>query len=174
MAKVSVMTGNKNCLIWLWLMVFVVAADLFSKQLATEMLEYATPYALLPIFDLTLLHNRGAAFSFLADAGGWQRWFFAVIAMVVSAVLLRWLQKTPRAIWWLGLALSLVLGGALGNLYDRVVQGYVIDFISLHYANYYFPAFNLADSAITLGAIILIVDMIFLEPKRQTSGENEI
>ncbi|MFT6254661.1 MAG: signal peptidase II [Granulosicoccus sp.] len=89
----------------------------------------------------------------------------------MSTVIVVWLRRIERKHWWLGFALSMILGGALGNLYDRVVQGYVIDFISLHYQSYYFPAFNLADSAITLGAVILIVDMLFLEAKRKPSDE---
>lgn len=168
----TVVTSNKrSCLIWGWLAFVVVVLDLGSKQLAITYLNYAEPNPLLPVFDLTLLFNKGAAFSFLSDAGGWQRWVFAFIAVVVSAVLVVWLKRTERQYWWLGLALSLILGGALGNLYDRVVQGYVIDFISLHYNNYYFPAFNIADSAITLGAIVLILDMLFLEAKRKPSEE---
>lgn len=171
MQSMAVASEETNCLRWLWLTLAVIVLDLLTKQLAVSYLAYGDPNPILPVFDLTLLYNTGAAFSFLADAGGWQRWLFAIIAVAVSGVLLRWLQKTPNTLWWLGLALSLVMGGALGNLYDRVVQGYVIDFISLHYGGYYFPAFNLADSAITVGAILLIFDMLFLEPKRNPSGE---
>jgi signal peptidase II len=160
-----------SCLIWGWLSLLVVLLDLGSKQLADAYLSYAEPNPLLPVFDLTLLYNKGAAFSFLSDAGGWQRWLFAFIAVLVSVVIVIWLRRIERNQWWLGLALSMVLGGALGNLYDRVVLGYVIDFISLHYQGYYFPAFNLADSAITLGAVILIFDMLFLEAKRKPSKE---
>lgn len=162
----------RSCLIWGLLSVLVVVLDLGSKYWAITNLKYAEPNPVFPMFDLTLLFNTGAAFSFLAEAGGWQRWFFVAIAAVVSVVLVIWLKRTPRTYWWLGLALSLVLGGALGNLYDRAVQGYVIDFISLHYQNYYFPAFNLADSAITVGAIVLILDMLFLEGKRKSSEES--
>ncbi|MEH6576683.1 MAG: signal peptidase II [Amphritea sp.] len=157
------MTEQKNgtALIWLWLVVLVVVLDLATKYLANTSLPYGIPHPQLPVFDLTLLYNKGAAFSFLADAGGWQRWFFAVVAFVVSGVLLVWMYRTPKSQRWLGCSLALVLGGALGNLYDRVVQGYVIDFISVHYNNYYFPAFNLADTAITIGAIMLIIDMLW-------------
>jgi len=162
----------RSCLIWGLLSVLVVVLDLGSKYWAITNLKYAEPNPVFPMFDLTLLFNTGAAFSFLAEAGGWQRWFFVAIAAVVSVVLVIWLKRTPRTYWWLGLALSLVLGGALGNLYDRAVQGYVIDFISLHYQNYYFPAFNIADSAITVGAIVLILDMLFLEGKRKSSEES--
>lgn len=162
-----------SCLIWLWLSLAVVVLDLATKQLALAYLEYADPNPVLPFFDLTLLFNTGAAFSFLSDAGGWQRWFFVLIAVAVSVFLVVWLQKTKRTYWWLGLGLSLILGGAIGNLYDRIFQGYVVDFISLHYQNYYFPAFNLADSAITLGAAVLIIDMLFLEAKRNKTEENK-
>ena len=150
-----------SALVWLWLTVLVVVADLLTKYLANTALPYGIPHPQLPVFDLTLLYNKGAAFSFLAGAGGWQRWLFAVIALVVSAVLLVWMYRTPRLQRWLGCALALVLGGALGNLYDRVVQGYVIDFISVHYDQYYFPAFNLADTAISIGAVMLIIDMLW-------------
>lgn len=150
---------TKSGLIWLWLSLLVIVLDLGSKQLASLLLNYGEPVTVLPVFDLTLLHNKGAAFSFLAGQNGWQRWFFAVIAVGVSSVLLVWLKRTPRQQAWLCCALALILGGALGNLWDRLTLGYVVDFISLHYAQYYYPAFNLADSAITVGAIMLIWDM---------------
>jgi len=166
-------TGQGNCLPWLWLSLLVVIVDLSSKYIANNALNYGEPNPLLPMFDLTLLYNKGAAFSFLAEAGGWQRWVFAVIAVAVSGMLVVWLRRTPRAQWWLGLGLSMVLGGALGNLYDRVVLGYVIDFISLHYAGYYFPAFNLADTAITIGAGLLIIDMLFLSEEDEKSENGQ-
>jgi len=147
---------------WLGLTLLVVVLDLGSKWLATEMLVYASPVPLLPFFDLTLLHNPGAAFSFLAGAGGWQRWFFVGISLLVCILLVVWLMRTPPQQWWMRLALALILGGALGNLYDRILHGYVVDFISLHYGGWYYPAFNLADSAITVGAAILIIDMLFI------------
>ena len=156
-----------SCLIWLWLLLPVLVLDLGSKYWALNALNYAEPNPILPFFDLTLLYNTGAAFSFLAEAGGWQRWVFALIAGVVSVILIVWLKRTARQLWWLGLGLSSILAGALGNLYDRVVHGYVVDFISLHYNSYFFPAFNIADSAITFGAVLLIFDMLFLEPKRK-------
>jgi signal peptidase II len=106
-----------------------------------------------------LAYNTGAAFSFLADSGGWQRWLFAMIAVVVSAVLIVWLKRLGRNDTWLAIALALVLGGALGNLYDRIVLGHVIDFIFVHWHEHGFPAFNVADSGITVGAIMLALDM---------------
>lgn len=158
-----------NCLIWLWLAAVIVVLDLGTKYLASTYLSYAEPNPVLPFFDLTLLHNTGAAFSFLSEAGGWQRWFFVGIAVAVSAALIIWLARSPRKLWWLGIALASILGGAIGNLYDRAVHGYVVDFISVHYENYFFPAFNIADTAITIGAVVLILDMLFLEGKRKAS-----
>lgn len=159
-------------LIWLWVSLLVVVLDQVTKQLATAMLDYARPVELLPVFDLTLLHNTGAAFSFLASAGGWQRWFFALLAGGVSVVLVLWIKRLKAHETWLAIALALVLGGALGNLYDRVVLSYVVDFISIHYQQRYFPAFNVADSAITIGAIMLIIDTLWLSRRQSTLGQN--
>ncbi|MDX1319888.1 MAG: signal peptidase II [Oceanospirillum sp.] len=145
---------------WLLLAVFVVAADLISKAWVSGSFNYGERLYVLPVFDLTLLHNTGAAFSFLAGESGWQRWFFAVIAVGVSTGLLIWLARLKRHETWLACALALVLGGALGNLHDRILLGYVVDFLLFHWDSAYFPAFNLADAAITLGAGMLIVDMI--------------
>ena len=164
---------QKSSLIWLWLAVVIVVADLWSKFVTNTSLDYGVPVEILPVFDLRLSYNTGAAFSFLADAGGFQRWFFVVIAVGVSAMLVVWMKRTPRWQWWVGIAQALVLGGALGNLYDRVVQGYVIDFISLHYGEYYFAVFNLADVAISVGATLLIIDMLFLEGKFRDRNETE-
>ena len=164
--------GSK--LIWLLLTVFVLVIDQSSKYVADEYLSYARPVEILPFFDLLLVYNKGAAFSFLAEAGGWQRWFFAVLATGISIMLLVWMYQLKRHETWLAIALALVLGGALGNLYDRVMLGYVIDFVSLHYAGYYFPAFNAADSAITAGAIMLIIDVLFLSKGQASdSAANE-
>lgn len=151
---------------WLWLALLVILLDQGSKWLAVGLLQYAQPVYLLPVFDLTLLHNTGAAFSFLADMGGWQRWFFALIAIGMSAYLSHWLAKTPAGQWRQCMALALIIGGAVGNLIDRVWLGYVVDFISLHWGNHYYPAFNLADSAITLGAVLLIWDLVFNQKNR--------
>ena len=164
---------QKSSLIWLWLVMVVVVLDLWSKFVTNTSLDYGVPVEILPVFDLRLSYNTGAAFSFLADAGGFQRWFFVIIAVGVSAMLVVWMKRTPRWQWWVGVAQALVLGGALGNLYDRVVQGYVIDFISLHYGEYYFAVFNLADVAISGGATLLIIDMLFLEGKFRDRNETE-
>lgn len=161
------MTRQRSALIWLWLSAVIVILDLAIKYLVDSSLPYGVAHPQLPVFDLTLLYNKGAAFSFLSEAGGWQRWFFTLIAVVVSGVLVVWLARTEREQRWLGSGLALVLGGALGNLYDRVVHGYVIDYISLHYDQYYFPAFNLADTAISIGAVMLIIDMVWFSETEQ-------
>ena len=143
---------------WLWLSLGVIALDQATKFLATRFLELYERVEVLPVLDFTLLHNTGAAFSLLAGASGWQRWFFIGLAAVVSVLLLVWIWRTPRGEKLLPLALSLVLGGALGNVIDRIVHGYVVDFIHVHWGASYFPAFNIADSAITIGAGLLILD----------------
>jgi signal peptidase II len=172
---VTDVNNSTSALRWLWITVLVILLDLGTKYWADAALIYAQPVPIFPFFDLTLLYNYGAAFSFLAGAGGWQRWFFAGIAIGMSVFLLVWLKRTPAQEWWMRLALALVLGGALGNLYDRIIHGYVVDFISLHYGGWYFPAFNLADTAITLGALLLIIDMLFLAERRKlmTSSSEE-
>lgn len=156
--------------VWLLIAAVVVALDLWTKSLATQMLQYGRPVEILPVLDFTLLHNRGAAFSFLSSAGGWQRWVFTAIALAVSAVLLVWtLQLKPHE-RWLSVTLPLILGGALGNLYDRLTLGYVVDFVHFHWQGRYFPAFNIADAAITVGAIMMIVDALWLQPRRNAAS----
>lgn len=162
-------TGSK--LRWLWLAVLVIALDLGTKAMATAMLTYANPVPVMPMFNLTLLHNTGAAFSFLAGAAGWQRWFFVTLALVVSVVLVFWLNSLRRDETWSAIAIVLILGGALGNVYDRVVHGYVVDFLHFYWNNYHFPAFNIADTAITIGAGMMILD-IFRKP-RDSGGDPE-
>lgn len=163
---------DRSALIWLWLSVLVIVLDLATKYLASAFLDYAKPLHILPILDFTLLYNKGAAFSFLANHGGWQRWLFALISTGVSIALIVWLKRLPRQSAWLACALSLVLGGAIGNLYDRIVHGHVIDFISVHWQASYFPAFNIADSAITIGAIMLIIDALMESHKAKKQANN--
>ncbi len=146
---------------WLLLSAVVVALDLWTKSLASEHLVMHRPMPVFPGFNLTLMHNEGAAFSFLSTAGGWQRWFFAIIAAVVSVVIVAWLARLKPGQRGLALALALILGGALGNLWDRLTLGYVVDFIQVYYRQWYWPTFNIADSAITVGAVMLVLDSLF-------------
>ena len=143
---------------WYLLALLLILLDQYTKSLATESLAYARPVEVFSWFNLTLQHNTGAAFSFLSDAGGWQRWFFTVVALLISVALAVWLFIAPRAHWLLSLSLALILGGAIGNVWDRIALGYVVDFISVHYRGWYFPAFNIADSAITVGAACMLLD----------------
>ena len=146
---------------WYLLAATVFVLDHLTKWIASRALDYGRPVEILPVFDLTLVHNHGAAFSFLSDAGGWQRWFFAATAIGVSGWIVWWLRSLPAGKAFLAAGLALILGGALGNLVDRLVLGYVVDFISVHWGPHYFPAFNLADSAITVGAGMMIIDSLF-------------
>lgn len=147
---------------WLALSLLVLVLDQISKVAAIRLLELHRPVPVVPTFDLMLTYNTGAAFSLLSDAGGWQRWFFIVLAVVVSGVLLRWLWTLPRAERWLALSLSLILGGALGNLIDRLFRdGRVVDFLYFHYQDFHWPAFNLADSAISVGAVLMVLHALF-------------
>ncbi len=151
---------------WLWLTLLVILLDQASKQLAETMLQFNQPVFVLPFFDLTLLYNEGAAFSFLSDQSGWQRWFFIGLALVVSLVLAVWLSRLKPEERWTGVALGLIIGGALGNVIDRILFGHVIDFIHLHYGGYYWPAFNVADSAIAVGVGVMLFDALVLSPRR--------
>lgn len=143
---------------WLWLSLFILAADQISKQLAESAIQLYERVPLLPYLNLTLTYNRGAAFSFLSDQGGWQRWFFSVLAMVVTVVLVVWLRQLDRANRWTAISLSLIIGGAVGNLIDRLLFGHVIDFIDLYYGQWHWPAFNVADSAITVGVVMMLLE----------------
>lgn len=156
---------------WLWLAVAVIVLDLVTKYVASSQLGYAQPVEVLPFFNLTLLHNPGAAFSFLATHPGWQRWFFAIVAIGASVGLTIWLTRIKNDEKLLAIALPLIIGGALGNLYDRLVHGYVVDFLSFHVAGWYYPAFNVADIAITLGAVALIWESIMGERRRKKASE---
>lgn len=146
---------------WLWLSAVVIVFDQITKSMVSDSLQLFQSIPIMPSLNLVLAHNSGAAFSFLSDAGGWQRWFFAVIAMVVSVVIVVWLKRLKSSERRLAVALSLVLGGAVGNVWDRIVHGYVIDFIDVYYGDWHWPAFNVADSAICVGAALLIIDALF-------------
>jgi len=148
---------------WIWLVLVIVILDQLTKLLASHYLQLHQPLALLPGLNLTLTHNTGAAFSFLSNAGGWQRWLFIALAVVLSVIIFIWLLRLPGEKKWLACALALVLGGALGNLWDRVYLSYVIDFIDVYYGAWHWPAFNVADSSICIGAAMLIIDTLWLE-----------
>jgi signal peptidase II len=153
---------------WVWLGVsaLVIYFDWQTKQIASEALVMYRPQEVFSWLNWTLAHNYGAAFSFLSDAGGWQRWLFTGLAIVVSLVLIVWLLRLPREEWRTGLALGLVIGGALGNLIDRIQLGYVVDFIDVYYRDWHWPAFNIADSAISCGVALLLIDALFLSFKK--------
>ncbi len=146
----------------------IVVADQVTKIIADRSIEMYEQIYVLPVFNLTLHYNKGAAFSFLSDAGGWQRYFFTAISAIVSIVLIIWLMRLARSEKIMTWALALVLGGAMGNLIDRVIYGHVIDFIQVHWNESYFPSFNIADSAITVGTVLLLIATF-----REGRSENE-
>jgi signal peptidase II len=148
---------------WLGLSAIVIALDLYTKHLVLQAFAFGEHLYITSFFDLVRYHNEGAAFSFLAGAGGWQRIFFSVIAIVASVVIVYLLRK-HKAEKLFCFALALVLGGALGNLYDRLTLGYVVDFLLFHYQGWYWPAFNVADSAISCGVVLLLLDS-FKKPR---------
>jgi signal peptidase II len=151
-------TDRTDQLPWLWLTACVIVLDQLSKSAIERQLALYDYRVVLPVFNLTRAHNSGAAFSFLDQASGWQRWLFTALAVIVSGALVLWLKHMPRAARLLGASVALILAGALGNVIDRLRLGYVIDFIQVHWQRHYFPAFNVADSAITVGAALLILD----------------
>lgn len=156
-------------MIFYFVALIIVVLDQWSKRYMSELLDLCRPglcetIEILPVFKLILLHNSGAAFSFLDDAGGWQRWFLVTVSTVVSAIIGVWLFRIRSTEKLLAISLCLILGGAVGNLIDRVAAGFVVDFLLVHWDEHYFPAFNVADAAISVGAGCLILDM-FLKPK---------
>ncbi|WP_223788957.1 signal peptidase II [Marinicella meishanensis] len=150
----------------LWLSALVLLLDQLTKAWASQAFELYVPHQITGFFNLTLMHNEGIAFSLLADQSGWQRYFISVVAIVIVVWLLYWLWQNKPHMKLQNTALALVVGGALGNIWDRVQLGYVVDFIELHYHNYYWPAFNVADAAITLGAVLLIIDAFKNKPEK--------
>lgn len=152
------MRVKPNALPWLWLSLIVIVLDLGTKYRALATLEPYQPVAFIEgLWNWTLVFNPGAAFSFLSDAGGWQRWLFSFFAVAISSVLVVWLSRTPRHDWRTALPFALIIGGALGNLYDRIVWGHVVDFIDIYWGSAHWPAFNIADCAIVGGAIGMVV-----------------
>jgi signal peptidase II len=147
---------------WLILSIVIVALDQITKFYAVQFLILYESKHIYNGFNLTLMYNRGAAFSFLSDAGGWQRWFFIGVSCFVSVAIVVWMYNALAKSRWLLFALAFILGGALGNLWDRLTLGYVVDFIEVYYKDMYWPAFNVADSAITMGVIMLILDAFLI------------
>lgn len=146
---------------WLIASAIVIVLDQWTKYIAVQSMRLFDSIPVMPYFNITLLHNEGAAFSFLANAGGWQRWFFIGLGVVVSAFILAWLRRLRRDQgWMLPASLALILGGALGNVIDRAWHGYVIDFIDLYYGSWHWPGFNVADIAITVGAALFLLDSL--------------
>jgi len=145
---------------WLWITVLVIVFDQITKILADHYLQYHQSVEIMPMFNLTLMYNKGAAFSFLANAGGWQRWFFLTLTSAVSIFIYLWIRKLKTHQLLQYSALALILGGAIGNLIDRAIYGHVIDFLDVYFKQHHWPAFNIADSAITVGAILLIYDTL--------------
>ncbi len=158
----EVITGS--ALRWLWVTIVIVALDQTTKLWAETALASGDPIVIFSWFNLILAYNKGAAFSFLAAAGGWQRYFFLGIGLVAVVIIIAWLRRLQSSERVMALGLSLILGGAIGNIIDRALYGHVIDFIQWHYRDWYWPAFNIADSAIMVGAALII--LISLRPQR--------
>lgn len=158
---------------WYLLAGLIILLDQLTKYWVSDVFSYGETLGVLPFLNLTLVHNAGAAFSFLSEAGGWQRWFFALVSVVVTVVIVVWLSSLSTRQSLLALALSLVLGGAIGNLWDRIFLGYVVDFVDIYYRHYHWPAFNVADAAITLGALLLIVESLLASKKKNLDCDHD-
>ena len=154
---------------WLGLALAIIVLDQLTKWWVSATLDYQEAIPVLPFFSLVRVHNTGAAFSFLADAGGWQRWFFIAVGVVATVIIVRLLKRHAREPR-LAFSLALVLGGALGNVIDRAVLGHVVDFLHIHYQGFSWPVFNVADSAISVGAALLIWDSLFGKPASPENG----
>lgn len=165
----KMIANGRLALNWYLLSLVVIILDQWTKWLAETNLTFLEPVPVIePFLNWTLAYNYGAAFSFLADAGGWQKWFFSGLALLMSLFLIGYLAKAPRQAKLLSLGLALVLGGAVGNLIDRLLHGHVIDFIHVHYADvWHYPIFNIADIGISIGVLLIVIDMLFLEKKRE-------
>lgn len=156
---------------WLWLSAAVIVLDQITKYVAERSLVLYAPVEITPFFNFTLVYNPGAAFSFLGDASGWQRWFFVAVAFGASIFILWWLRNLRADERWTAASLALILGGAIGNVIDRLWHGHVIDFLDFHYAGYHWPAFNVADAAITVGAVTLVVYSLLFARESTAPGE---
>jgi signal peptidase II len=156
---------------WLWLSVISLVLDQWSKIAVDQSFDLYESVPITSFFNLTYVHNLGAAFSFLSEAGGWQRWFFTVIAATISTILIIWIYRLKNHETLLAVALALVLGGAVGNLIDRVAYGYVIDFLDFYYQGRHWPAFNIADSSIFLGVFLMLLENFGVGQKAEESQD---
>ncbi len=159
---------------WIWLSIAVIILDQITKYYISHQFSLYETLSLFPGLNLTYVHNTGAAFSFLSDAGGWQRWLFISLSSIISIILIVWMKRHPAADIWMAIALALILGGAIGNLIDRVMFGYVIDFIVVYYQRLYWPAFNIADSAISVGVVMMIIDSFWFDHANVSTHSGEI
>lgn len=166
----TAISKKKNALGWIWLSLAIIVIDQIAKYLVVQHIEYNTIFYLLPFLNLTLEHNTGAAYGFLGQFGTAATLFFICTALVMSILLCVWLYKTPKTNRWLGIAIALILGGAIGNLIDRIWYGYVIDYVHFHVAGWSFAIFNFADAAITIGAIMMIIDIFRGKSNENTTG----
>ncbi|WP_298768538.1 signal peptidase II [uncultured Shewanella sp.] len=165
-------TWKESGLRWYWVVALVLLADQLSKQWVLSNFALYDSLQLTPFFSFTYVRNYGAAFSFLNDAGGWQRWLFTAVAIGFSLLLSFWLRQQSFKAWRLNLAYTLVIGGALGNLIDRLQHGFVVDFLDVYWKTSHFPAFNLADSAICIGAGLIILDSLFVSKQSKTTNDD--
>ncbi|WP_092592025.1 signal peptidase II [Pseudidiomarina indica] len=154
---------------FLWLTLVLIVIDQLTKQWVIRVFDLYESIEIMPYLNFTYVRNFGAAFSFLSEQGGWQRWLFTLLAITISVVLVIWLRRNPGHLWRQNLAFSLILAGAIGNVIDRLIYGYVIDFIDVYVNQWHWPAFNVADSAITVGAILMLVEAVF-EPRRESQS----
>ncbi len=154
---------------FLWLTALLIALDQVTKQWVISVFDLYESIEVMPYLNLTYVRNTGAAFSFLSDQGGWQRWLFTGLALLVSVVLLVWLRRNPVGLWRQNLAFSLILAGAIGNVIDRIMYGYVIDFLDVYVNDWHWPAFNVADMAITIGAVLMLLEAFF-EQRQETQS----
>lgn len=164
---------KQSGIVWLWLVVCVIAVDLWAKFYILNNFQLYEYVPVMPYLNFAYAQNTGAAFGFLGDHDGWQRWFFTVIAISVSAVLVIFMRKTPKTAKSLNIGYALVMGGALGNLFDRLVHGFVVDFIDFYIGDWHYATFNIADIAISVGAALIIFDGLFLNKKSNQSESRD-
>jgi signal peptidase II len=169
--KESALPVKESGLRWLWLALLLFVLDIGVKYLVMNQMGYgwSNRIEILPFFNLLYVHNYGAAFSFLGDQSGWQRYLFTGLAFVFSLVLMTWMRKLPKSAVWLSVAYASIIGGALGNAYDRVLHGYVVDYLDFYWGTYHWPAFNIADMAIVIGAAMIILDGFFSKEKTESN-----